>query len=271
VVEQVAEAKVVQCQATTTVADLQAAMDTAPRMLLVDDVHTLIEARIGGLAKFDEALALARAHSEQRTWVFAMDASVWPLLKRARDACPMFDERHVLAPWSERQLGELIAGRCRAGGITLHYDGLLERLPPGADEIDRQDAIRAKRVGYERMLWDHVGGNPGLALQAWRASLGLDQHGAIHVRPLQVPDISQLERLPDSSLFVLRAVLQLAPTSVETVAQATRLRPEQVIQDLSFGKAQGFYEEKSGGVRVAWPWLRVASRLLERRHLLVNV
>jgi len=271
VAEQVAYAKILPCQANTTSADLQAVASDAPSLVLVDDVHTLIESRIGGFAKFDEVLAVARAHSERRTWVFAIDASVWPLLKRARDARPMFDERYNLQPWSERQIGELVSRRCLAGEINLHYEGLLERLPPGADEVDRLDAIRAKRVGYERMLWDHVGGNPGLALQAWRASLGQDPEGAIHVRPLQVPDITKLERLPDASLFVLRAVLQLAPTSAETVAQATRLQTDQVIQDLSFGKAQGFYEEKSGGIRIAWPWLRAVSRLLERRHLLVSV
>jgi len=83
-----------------------------------------------------------------------------------------------------------------------------------------------------------------------------------------VPDATQLERLPDSSLFVLRAVLQLAPTTVETLAQATRLLPEEVLQDLRFGKTHGFYEEQAGRVRSAWPWLRAVSRLLERRHLL---
>lgn len=263
-------AKVLACHKDVGAADLRAATERAPSALLIDDAHTLIEARIGGLARFDEAIAFARAHSDATTWVFAFDASVWPLLKRARDARPMFDEVHLLAPWDERALGALLADRCDAAGIAPQYDALLDKMPPGADEIDRQDALNRKRGGYERMLWDHVGGNPGLALEAWRVSLGMDAAAVIHVRPLQVPDAAKLERLPDSSLFVLRAVLQLAPTSVETIAQATRLRPEEVLQDLRFGKVLGFYEEKAGHVRVAWPWLHAVSRLLERRHLLVN-
>ncbi|MEO7331437.1 MAG: hypothetical protein ABI193_22875, partial [Minicystis sp.] len=242
----------------------------APSIILLDDAHTLIEPRIGGLAKFDEIIAFVRAHSDDVTWVFAIDASVWPLLKRARDARPMFDVIHFLSPWDEGQIGALIAERCKDAGLVFSYDDLLDKLPPGADEIDRQDALRAKRAGYERMLWDHVGGNPGLAMEAWRVSLGQDEAGVIHVRPLQVPDITQLERLPDASLFVLRAVLQLAPTDVETVAQATRLRPEEVLQDLRFGRAHGFYDDQVGRVRIAWPWLRAVTRLLERRHLLVS-
>lgn len=270
VARDVGEAKLVRCDARTGLEVLRDTHASAPPVVLVDDAQTLVEARIGGLARFDEAVAFARAHSATTSWVFAIDASVWPLLARARDARPMFDETHVLHPWDEGQLGALVVDRCQAAGLTPQYDTLLERLPPGADEIDRQDALRAKRAGYDRMLWDHVGGNPGLALEAWRVSLGQDAAGLVHVRPLQVPDLAKLERLPDSSLFVLRAVLQLAPTTVETVAQATRLRPEEVLQDLRFGKAQGFYEDDAGHFRIAWHWLLAVSRLLERRHLLVN-
>jgi hypothetical protein len=274
------DAAVVECRAQTSVADLRAVTGladahaspgrSAPAIVLLDDAHALVELRIGGLARFDDSIAFARGHSGAITWVFAIDATVWPLLRRGRDARPMFDETHVLSPWNEGQIGALVAERCEASGISPRYDDLLDKLPPGADDLDRQDVLRAKRAGYERMLWDHVGGNPGLALEAWRMSLAQDDAGVVHVRPLQVPDVSKLERLPDSSLFVLRAVLQLAPTTVEVVAQATRLRSEEVLQDLRFGMAQGFYDEDTSRVRVAWSWLRAATRLLERRHLLVS-
>lgn len=268
--QNVPDARVLTCGPAMSIADLGPATDVVPSILLVDDAHALIEPRIGGLARFDEVVAFARARSDKVTWVFSIDATVWPLIRRARDARPLFDETYVLSPWNEVQLGALLADRCEAAGIVPEYDGLLDRLPPGSDEIDRQDALQAKRSGYERMLWDHVGGNPGLALEAWRTSLAQDEAGTIHVRPLRVPDITALEQLPDSSLFVLRAVLQLAPTGVERLAQATRLRPEEVLQDLRFGTAQGYYEDQSGRVRVAWPWLRAVLRLLERRQLLVS-
>ncbi len=244
--------------------------EEAPSIVVIDDAHLLVQPRIGGLEPFDDLIAFARHHSVTTTWLFALDAALWPLLKRARDARPLFDETHVLAPWREEEIGALTANRSELAGFSPSYDDLLDQLPLGADEIDRQDALRAKRMAYERMLWDHVGGNPGLALEAWRSSLGVDPAGVVHVRPLQVPDIAKLELLPDSSLFVLRAVLQLAPTSFETVAQATRLRVEEVVQDVRFGKASGLYEQDGESVRVAWPWMRAVTRFLERRHLLVS-
>lgn len=260
----------ITCRASTRLLDVASAVEGDPSIVLVDDAHTLLEPRIGGFVRFDEVVGFARSRGERSTWVVAVDASVWPLLKRARDARPLFDETHILAPWSEEELMALIDHRSEAAELAPSYEGLLDKLPPGADEIDRQDALHATRTGYERMVWDHVGGNPGLAMEVWRVSLGRDEAGVVHVRPLRLPDAAKLERLSDSSLFVLRAVLQLAPASAESVAQATRLRTDEVVQELRFGRAQGFYEGESGEVRISWRWLRAAPRLLERRHLLVT-
>lgn len=267
------------CTARSSLSDLRAALSSAaeldstdssaPPLVLVDDVQRLVRPQIGGLERFDQLLAFARQHGERSTWVLAIDGSMWPLLKRARDARPLFDATHALMPWNEVQLGGLLRDRCEEAGIEAHYDQLLENLPAGADELDRQDALEVKRIGYERMLWDHVSGNPGLALEAWRRSLGRSAEGLVQVRPLQVPETATLERLSDSSLFVLRAVLQMAPTTVDAVAAATRLRDEDVLSEFRFGTQRGFYRERDGEVCVAWPWLRSVVRLLERRHLLV--
>lgn len=270
--ESASDAVTIACRSGMALADVRAASGlptSRPRAVLLDDAHALVKPCIGGLAVFDEVVAFARANDDDVTWVFAVDSSVWPLLQRARDARPVFDQIEVLAPWDEAQIGALLAERCREARIDPKYDDLLEKLPPGSDEIDRQDALKAKQASYERMLWDHVGGNPGLALEAWRASLGAHASGAVHVRPLQVPDASRLEGLPDSSLFVLRAVLQLAPATVDGLAEATRLRPEEVLQDVRFGQTLGIFTGDEGHVRIAWPWLREVTHLLERRHLLV--
>ena len=120
------------------------------------------------------------------------------------------------------------------------------------------------------MVWDFVRGNPALALEVWRSSLGVDGGGAVRVRPMQSPPADRLEALPDASLFVLRAVLQMAPASVLDVAQATRLTEAQVENAFRFGQVHGYLSEEAGKVRITWPWLRSVLRILERRHLLVG-
>ncbi len=247
-----------------------AADDKATPLILLDEAHALAKPIIGGLALFDEVIAIARGNCTETTWVFTIDAAVWPFLKRARDARPLFDELHHLEPWDEAQIGALLTQRTTEAGIAPDYTGLLDKLPAGADEIDRMDALKAKENGYMRMLWDYVSGNPGLALEAWRSTLAEDGQGVVHVRALQEPDPAMLDALPDSSLFILRAILYLTPATVEDVAQVTRLSHEQVLNAFRFGESQRIYGKQGDRVYIRWSWLRAVTRLLERRHLLVN-
>jgi hypothetical protein len=254
-------------RATARLLDPALPADTQ-RLVLLDDAHTLIRPEIGGLAAFDEVLAHMRMQSLQTTCVLVIDHAQWAFLSRARDARPLFDETHLLQPWSEEEIGTLLDERSADAGITPRYDDLLGELPADADEIDRLDALKACRTAYIRMLWDHVLGNPALALQAWRASLARNEDGQVFVQPLHVPDSKAIEALPDSSLFVLRAVLRLQPAAAEDVALATGLGVQQVLDAFHVGQARGILTDSDGRAGVAWPWLRVVLRQLDRRHLL---
>jgi hypothetical protein len=279
---------IVGCTAGASASSLRTAVDNAvaaspepskegaaapaarPTLVMLDDAHVLIKSVLGGLKTFDEVLALARERSDGTLWVFAIDGVVWPFLRRARDARPLFDEVLVLDPWSDDQIGDVLASRSAEAGLETTFEDLLEKLPPSADEIDKQEALTAKQVGYFRMIWDYARGNPAMALEVWRASLAEGADGTARVRPLQAPDSTQLDALPDSTLFILKAVLQMSPARVADVAEATRLSEAQVQNVLRFAQAHGYLTAQGGGFRVAWPWLRAVMRLLERRHLLVN-
>jgi hypothetical protein len=136
--------------------------------------------------------------------------------------------------------------------------------------LEHWEALASKQAGYFRMVWDFVRGNPALALEVWRTSLVEDAQGRVRVRSLQAPDAAQLEALPDSVLFVLRAILQMAPASVTEVAQAARLSEVEVRDVFSFGQARGYFVVSNGRMGVSWAWLRAVVVLLKRRHLLVN-
>lgn len=256
--------------------DAIVAPDDLTKLVLLDEVQTLIKPVSGGLVAFDDALTTARARSLTTLWVFAIDEAVWPFLRRARDARPVFDEIFVLESWSDDAIAQLLLRRSAEAGLEPSFEGLLDKLPPAADEVDKQEAVAGKREGYFRMVWDYVRGNPAMALEVWRNSLAMDAAGTTRVRPMQSPAADRLEALPDLSLFVLRAVLQMAPASAHDVALATRLTVAQVENAFRFGQVHGYLAEDdaAGGaapkVRVTWPWLRAVLRILERRHLLVG-
>ncbi|MBL9008794.1 MAG: hypothetical protein JNJ46_31330 [Myxococcales bacterium] len=238
-------------------------------VVLLDDLQTHVATAMGGLEHFDQLMALAQRRSKHAVWVLAIDEFIWPFLRRARGTQPIFDDVIALAPWSEERIGQLLDQRTADTGLTATFEDLLEELPSNADELDRQDALRARQVAYYRLLWDHANGNPGIALHLWRIALRLDRDGIGHVQRLQTPPAAQLDLLPDPALFTLRAILQRSQAAATDVVLATQLRASDVADTLRYALARGYLVEQDGLVRVSWTWLSTVVRFLERRHLLV--
>lgn len=239
------------------------------RALLLDDAHHLVRPFMGGLAGFDALLDAASKHAMKTTWVVAIDEVVWLFLQRARSGRPLFDSVIRLEPWREEQIAELLRTRTEDANVTPSFERVLEKLPPHADEVDRQDALRERARSYYRLLWDYAAGNPGIALHMWRRSLGADADGTIHVRFFQAPESSTLEQLPDQTIFVLRAIMQLAPATRDQIARATMLQHADIVDALRYAEAHTYILEHDGRYHITWTWLRALTLYLRRRHLLV--
>jgi hypothetical protein len=237
--------------------------------VLLDDAHVHVRTVVGGLEEFDELVAVARRHSRHALWVLGFDDCVWQFLSRARGIQPLFDDVISLERWSEERIGSLIEGRSISAGLRPSFEDLLDELPVGSDEIDKEDALRERRTGFYRLLWDYARGNPGVALHAWRSNVGADKGGNAHVRHLKTPNAGELDGLPYPTLFVLRATLQLAPASAADIERATQLTAMEVSDAIRYSVAHGYLQERGGRVDITWDWFRPITRVLQRRHLLV--
>ena len=240
------------------------------RALLIDDANRFVQPVISGLQTFDALMTAATAHAHKTVWVFAFDHAIWQFLERARGARPLFDEVIRLEPWAEERIVKLIGARTKSVGLSPSFESLLEPLPATADELDKQEALASRAADYYRLLWDAAVGNPGVALHMWRRSLGTDAHGMVTVRPSTPLDTSDLESLPDSSVFVLRAVLQLAPARVGHIATGTLIKANDVADALRYAMTRGYVEERDGGYQITWTWFRAITLFLQRRHLLLT-
>jgi hypothetical protein len=251
---------------------LRAALDKpgADNALLIDDAHRLLRPVIGGLADMDDLLDLARKSTSSCTWVFAIDGVIWEYFERAREARPLFDDVIDLKPWSEDGIVRLLESRSAAAGVKARFDELMSELPDDADEIDREELREKTRLNYYRLLWDYASGNPGVALHFWRGSLRDDGKGGEVVRVFNSPSTSDLERLPDSTVFVLRSAIQLEWASPEDIARATMLPAASIEDALRYCSARQYLEQQDGRYRVRWDWFRAITRFLQRRHLLVG-
>ncbi|HHH11486.1 MAG TPA: hypothetical protein ENK23_05365 [Sorangium sp.] len=240
-------------------------------VIVLDDAHHLIRPTIGGLDAFDTLLHIARQSSVGGcTWVVAIDSAIWNFLRGARGSKPMFDEIRSIPHWSEESISALLRRRCDDAAVEPNFDRLITELPGHADDIDRMEALARVETNYYRLLWDYSAGNPGIALHFWRQSLGIDDAGKHAVKLFAPPSLSDLEALPDSALFVLRAVLQVEQATVEDIVAATMLPAESVRDALRYALGRGYIEALGRYFRIEWGWLRAIASFLKRRHLLFD-
>ncbi len=237
--------------------------------ILVDDAHRLISPSMGGLAHFDHVLQVVRQHSQHTSWVFAFDERIWQFLERMRGSHPLFDKVIYLDAWREAGIVKLLTQRSRDAELKASFTHLLGDLPSDADEIDVADALHRTEAAYYRLIWDYAGGNPGVALTAWRDSLGIDPSGQANVKVFRAPDAEDLEGLPENASFVFRAIVQLERANIEQICHATGIAKHEVQDAVRFGLARGYFEIDEDGYGVTWPWFRAITRFLTRRHLLV--
>lgn len=253
-----------------SLAEASVAFDSAKRDagILIDNAHRLIRPTVGGFSALDQVLSMARTHSKNIAWVFAFDEVIWRLLQRMRGTKPLFDDVIRIAPWTEEGIVSLLTSRNEAVGIEPSFDHLVGELPDDADAIDYDEALAQTEENYLRLLWHYSAGNPGLAMHAWRMSLGINEAGAVQVRVFQSPNPGALEGLPDASLFVLRAIVQMERASIEQICEITHL-PMAVVQDVvRYGRVKGYVHETEEGIGITWTWFRAVTKLLQRRHLL---
>ncbi|NJM91382.1 MAG: hypothetical protein HC861_00720 [Rhodospirillaceae bacterium] len=174
----------------------------------------------------------------------------------------------VLEDWPEEDIATLLKNRSRQAGIEPAFDRLVPELHALADELDRRDALARAATSYYRLIWDYAAGNPGVALHTWRTSLGVAADGVVYVTPFRVPEAATFDKLPDSAVFVLRAVMQLERADARDVARATLVPLADVESSLRYGLQSGYLERASERYAVAWHWYRPITRFLQRRHLL---
>ncbi len=236
-------------------------------LIIVEDAHRFMKPTIGGLQRLVDILSLARA-AASATWLFTFNHAMFSLFDRSYGARPAFDDVFNLTSWSEEEIAQLLEAQNQALGIDPNFELLLTSGVP-TDEIDRAEKIARTKEGYYRMLWNYSSGNPGVALHAWVHCLGNDESGRLCVGPFQPPDTSDLERLPDPSVFVLRALVRLGRATESEIAEAANLDVDRVRAALRYARHRGYVDQVDDHhLRISKHWFRGVTRVLQRRHFL---
>ncbi len=244
----------------------RAIRDSGPSIICIDDAHRMIAPAVGGLEELDRFTQFALEVGGDVSWIVAVQHAAWHFVGRARADRVFFDQVIELPRWSEEDIASLIQSRTRAVGLSPNFDELVV----AADADERPLEERRTELGYYRILWDHSAGNPAVALQAWRHSLFVRTAEEEPVVRLFIePSAAEIERLPGTLLFVLRAIVQLELATATQVAECTQLPVADVADAIRFSVARGYVEPQAGRFRLSWAWYRTITTVLTRQHLLV--
>jgi len=242
-----------------------------PHCVAIDDVQRTIVPAIGGLAEFDRLIELARHMPGPTSWVFGIDAAIWPYLQRARFDRPLFDDEIRLRPWSEKQIRSLIEQRTEKAGFEPDLDISAEDTGNLLLDEEIPPEERAKRAFFSALTED-TNGNPAVALEHWRRSLFRDKLSAVlSVRTFKAPDIGRLAAMPQGTLFVLRVILQMDVASFDDIVLATDLAPNRVREILRTCELLGVIVRHGEGYRLTLYWLQEVKRMLSAQNLIAGV
>lgn len=236
-----------------------------PRLVLLDGCEHLILRSVGGLAAAETLLRIAGRTSDRVLWVCSFARHAYDHLRNLHPGAALFRDVVQLGPWSEAQLGLLIDRRMKAAGCMPVWDDLLiERLDGGTLETE----VLRTSERYRRLLWDHAGGNPRVALYFWLRSLVPDGPGRVRVRLFEAPAPGPLEKLEDEGRFLLASVVLHGSLTAAEAARTLRQPLTDCEIRLAALEREGWLAADGDRFAPTTRWYRQVLRHLRRKHML---
>lgn len=246
------------------------ALHARPHCVAIDDLQRVIVPSIGGLARFDALVEIARNTQGTTSWIFAIGGAAWPFLERARGDRPLFDDEIYLHPWPVERIRALVERRSASAGIEPEFEYAGDDTGTMLFEEEIAPEERARRAFYTA-LTEESGGNPAVALERWRRSLFRDREtGQVCVRTFKAPDFARLAAMPPITMFVLRTILQMDIARIGDIARATDLSPSRVRESVRSCELLGVVRSHGEGYRIRLYWLQEVRRLLLAQNLIAG-
>lgn len=260
-----AEALVLEKNAT--IEDLIAALrsEEKPRAVLLDLCHNLVLRAVGGFDAYRALEQIVSRTSDRVFWVCAFAKRPFVLLQRAEGGRNVFREAVELTAWTEEEIGELIERRMQAAGSRASYEDLIVERMEGTDF--NREVVRTAS-SFRRLLWDYADGNPRVALHFWLRSLVPAGPNLVRVRLFSAPRSEALDDLEERTSFVLAALVQHENITAGESERFLRYPIAECESALRFLEQRGYVFADEGRYRVTTRWYRTVLRFLRRKNLL---
>ncbi len=222
---------------------LAADADMAPTVVLIDDLHNVFLRRRHGFEAFRFLATLLNADTTNLFWCATFNLYPWRYLEDVFSSEQPFRAVHVLRPWSDADIEQLIMRRHARTGYELRFDQLI-LATADSHAVDGDDFIETR---FFQLLWEQSQGVPRTALALWREALVSDGSRTLHVTLPDVTGESRIASLPSEVLFALAAIMRHESLTSGETSSVSGLALPSIRHAFGLARQLGLIERGSDG------------------------
>ena len=209
----------------------------ADSVLIINDLELWWERSPEGLVMVDELMRLINDHSRRCLFIVNMNPTAYHLINLTDPIADYFLSVIPYQPFSTEEIERLVLLRHWSGGLTFVRNGREE------ERLSEWNKVR-----FFNAFFDYSGGNPGVALGAWLASIEKVSGKQVHLSTPKPPDYDALRALPDDWVMMIIQFLlhkRLSLPRLRRVLYSDMAQVRELLQDLL---RAGLLVEKGTGV-----------------------
>ena len=215
-------------------------------VLIINDLELWWERSPEGLVMVQELMRLISEYGTRCLFIVNINPTAYHLINLTYPIADYFLNVIPYQPFSTEEIERLVLLRHWSGGLTFLRDGREEeRLSEWA------------KVRFFNAFFDYSGGNPGVALGAWLASIDKVSGKQVHLRVPKPPDYEVLRSLPDDWVMMIIQFLlhkRLSLPRLRRVLYSDMAQVRELLQDLL---RAGLLVEKGTGVYQLNPYTEI--------------
>ena len=215
-------------------------------VLIINDLELWWERSPEGLVMVQELMRLISDYGTRCLFIVNINPTAYHLINLTYPIADYFLNVIPYQPFSTEEIEQLVLLRHWSGGLTFLRDGREE------DRLSEWTKVR-----FFNAFFDYSGGNPGVALGAWLASIDKVSGKQVHLRVPKPPDYEALRSLPDDWVMMIIQFLlhkRLSLPRLRRVLYSDMAQVRELLQDLL---RAGLLVEKGTGVYQLNPYTEI--------------
>ena len=213
-------------------------------VVVLNDLELWWESSENGLAVIEEILKQVKSYGSKCFFVMNMNRFSYQKLRELIHIDDFFISTIVCQPFDSEKLKNLIMIRHRSGGLKVNF---------GRTPEERISEIRL--AGIFNRYFNYSGGNPGLALFVWLASVVKYSGERLVMKLPQNPNLSVFEGLNVTWKVILTQLLLHKRMDLTKLERVLQIEPVEIENNINAMQMAGLITEKITGVFVINPVL----------------